>query len=204
MQRLMLQGLSCPQPVLQTKAFLDEHPESFEIVVVVDNRASAENVLRFLEHQGFEGHIKGHGDQFEVIGSRMETAPDAMDSLQTDPLRPWEQEHGKILIVVSNDKIGTGDEVLGAKLMLNFIKTLPELGDALWRLIFLNSGIKLTTKGAEALPALQQLEAQGVDILVCGTCLDHYHLLDEKRVGQTTNMLDVVMSHQLADKVINI
>jgi hypothetical protein len=81
---------------------------------------------------------------------------------------------------------------------------LPELGNALWRIIFLNAGIKLTIEGAPTLTPLQQLEAQGVSILVCGTCLDYYRLLEKKRVGETTNMLDVVMSHQAAGKVINL
>ncbi|MFP4587574.1 MAG: DsrE family protein, partial [Desulfohalobiaceae bacterium] len=51
---------------------------------------------------------------------------------------------------------------------------------------------------------LQKLESLGVDILVCGTCLDHFGLLQDKKVGQTTNMLDVVTSLQLAEKVIQI
>ena len=53
-------------------------------------------------------------------------------------------------------------------------------------------------------PAIQQLEAEGVSVLVCGTCLTHFSLLDQKRVGETTNMLDIVTSLQLADKVISL
>jgi intracellular sulfur oxidation DsrE/DsrF family protein len=64
--------------------------------------------------------------------------------------------------------------------------------------------VKLTIEGAEALPAIQQLEAQGVSVLVCGTCLNHFNLLEQKKVGETTNMLDIVTSLQLADKVISV
>ncbi|MBW1700249.1 MAG: DsrE family protein, partial [Deltaproteobacteria bacterium] len=67
-----------------------------------------------------------------------------------------------------------------------------------------NSGVKLTIAGAKTLPAIQQLEAQGISVLVCGTCLNHFNLLDQKRVGETTNMLDIVTSLQLADKVIGV
>ena len=49
-----------------------------------------------------------------------------------------------------------------------------------------------------------ELETEGLTILVCGTCLDHFDLLARKQVGQTTNMLDIVTAMQLADKVINI
>ncbi|MCU0594518.1 MAG: DsrE family protein, partial [Desulfobacterota bacterium] len=55
-----------------------------------------------------------------------------------------------------------------------------------------------------ALPVLKELEGEGVSILVCGTCLNHFNLLEKKKAGETTNMLDIVTAMQLADKVINI
>jgi len=51
---------------------------------------------------------------------------------------------------------------------------------------------------------LRALSASGVSILVCGTCLDFFGLLQQKVLGDTTNMLDVVTSLALADKVIQI
>lgn len=39
-------------------------------------------------------------------------------------------------------------------------------------------------------------------MLVCGTCLAHYGLLEAKAVGETSNMLDIVTSLDLADKII--
>jgi hypothetical protein len=54
------------------------------------------------------------------------------------------------------------------------------------------------------LDELRGYEAGGLQILVCGTCLTHFDLLDRKQVGVTTNMLDIVTAMQLADKVINI
>ena len=63
---------------------------------------------------------------------------------------------------------------------------------------------KLSVKDSPALPALTQLETMGVSILVCGTCLDYYSLLDKKGIGIITNMLDIVTSLQAADKIINI
>jgi selenium metabolism protein YedF len=113
-------------------------------------------------------------------------------------------EEKKIVVMVSTDRMGFGDDELGLKLMVNFIKTLKEMGDELWRLILVNNGVKLTIDGSQVLPELKELEEGGLLILVCGTCLDHFDLLDRKQVGETTNMLDVVTAMQLADKVINI
>ena len=78
------------------------------------------------------------------------------------------------------------------------------MGDELWRLVFINNGVKLTIEDAETFEDLKELEGNGILILVCGTCLTHFDLMDRKKVGETTNMLDIVTAMQLADKVINI
>jgi intracellular sulfur oxidation DsrE/DsrF family protein len=78
------------------------------------------------------------------------------------------------------------------------------MGPELWRLVFINNGIKLTTAGSEALPALKDLVQTDVPILVCGTCLNHFNLLEKKQVGEITNMLDIVTAMQVADKMITI
>jgi selenium metabolism protein YedF len=108
------------------------------------------------------------------------------------------------MVMATTDRMGHGDDELGRKLMISFIKTLKEMGPSLWRLVFVNSGVKLAIGGSEVLAELKALEASGIKILVCGTCLTHFDLLDEKAAGETTNMLDIVTALQLADKVINI
>jgi selenium metabolism protein YedF len=104
----------------------------------------------------------------------------------------------------ATDRIGFGDNELGLKLMVNFLRTLKEMGDELWRLVFVNNGVKLTINGSVVLADLREYEKAGLKILVCGTCLDHFNLLERKQVGETTNMLDIVTAMQLADKVISI
>lgn len=110
----------------------------------------------------------------------------------------------KIMVMVGTDRMGRGDDELGAGLLINFLKTLKEMEADLWRIVFVNSGVTLTAESTEAVPILQELATDGVQILVCGTCLNHFQLLDKKQVGETTNMLDIVTSMQLADSVINI
>ena len=115
-----------------------------------------------------------------------------------------ETEKKNIMVMVATDRMGYGDDKLGSNLMVNFIKTLKEMRDELWRLVFVNNGVKMTIEDSEVLPALKELEADGIQILVCGTCLNYFDLLDKKQVGETTNMLDIVTAMQLADKVINV
>jgi selenium metabolism protein YedF len=192
-------GLACPAPVLQTKQALDkENPLS--IKVIVDNEAAKQNVTRFLENRKFEVSVEKRGTDFHVHGKKTGTSegPD-------QPLVKESKSHRKkIMVMVGTDCMGHGDDELGSKLLFNFLKTLKEMGPELWRLVFVNNGVKLAIEGAEALPILKELEGEGVKILVCGTCLNHFNLLEKKKVGETTNMLDIVTSMQLADSVINI
>jgi selenium metabolism protein YedF len=195
---LDLKGLSCPLPVVKTREFLDGHPETLKLEVLVDNEASGENVKRFLETRGFGVEISGENGVFRITASLGEGS--ACEAVMKEITRG----EPKTLILVTKDRVGSGDDTLGAKLMVNFLATLHEMGEALWRVVFVNSGVKLTVNGSEVLPSLQALEKAGVSILVCGTCLNHFDLLKEKAVGQTTNMLDIVTSLQVAGKVITI
>jgi selenium metabolism protein YedF len=198
MKEIDARGLACPAPVLHTKAALqDANPDG--VWVVVDNAASQQNVQRFLESQGFEATLEQNGDDYLVIGT-CASAPG--DQRQLSPeARP---DLKKILVMCATDRIGFGDEELGLKLMASFLKTLKEMGDELWRLVLVNNGVKLTIDGSEVLDDLKEYEKNGLKILVCGTCLNHFNLLERKQVGETTNMLDIVTAMQLADKVINI
>jgi selenium metabolism protein YedF len=196
MELLDCKGMTCPQPVVETRDFLRAHPDQLEIAVLVDNLAAAQNVERFLGTQGFQSSIQGDAPDLKVQGHRLE--PDNCEMV----FETSEERVQKTLIMVTQNVMGRGDEQLGTLLMLNFLRTLKEMGNALWRLVFVNAGVKLTIEGAETLPVLQELEKEGVSILVCGTCLNHFNLLEKKQCGETTNMLDMVTSLQVADKVI--
>jgi len=200
MKKIDARGLSCPAPVLETKAMVEsERPGLIE--VLVDNQPASQNVARFLTSQGYTTEVKQSGEGIVILGTGDGQAA-ATHAEESTP-SPAAAET-KIMVMVAADRMGSGDDELGAKLMVNFIKTLKEMGHDLWRLVFVNSGVKLTIDGAPTLEDLQELEGAGVAILVCGTCLDHFNLLERKQVGQTTNMLDIVTAMQLADKVINI
>ena len=198
MKEIDARGLACPAPVLQTKAAVEQE-DANTVKVVVDNEASQQNVKRFLESQGFETSLEKNGNEFFITGT-CNKAPQPQPEGDTQA----DAEQKKIMVMCTTDRIGFGDDDLGLKLMISFIGTLKEMDPDLWRLVLVNNGVKLTIDGSELLQDLKELEDRGIMILVCGTCLDHFNLLEKKRVGETTNMLDIVTSMQLADKVINI
>lgn len=196
-------GLACPAPVLLVKDFLDkENPQ--ELSVLVDNEPCRENVTRFLGTRNFMVTVEA--EKNGIIRLQARRAGNADEPLQTPA-----PEHSatastqtRILILVTSDRLGRGDSQLGEKLMINYIKTLREMGNELWQIIFVNSGVKLTVDTSPVLQELQEYEQSGIVILACGTCLAHFELTESKKVGATTNMLDIITATQLADKVISI
>lgn len=191
-------GLACPAPVLNTKRLIEnQNPDV--VKVTVDNEAGRQNVTRFLETQNFKVSVEMEGELFQITGSK-----DKGSDIDKVEAFPDEAEKKKIMVMVTNNLMGHGDNELGSKLIKSFLNTLNEMGEELWRLVFVNNGVKLTIEESEVLPTLNQLEENGIYIMVCGTCLTHFDLLDRKKVGQTTNMLDIVTAMQLADKVITL
>ncbi|VAW40409.1 Hypothetical protein Cj1505c [hydrothermal vent metagenome] len=199
MKELNCRGLTCPAPVLQVRELLDQGTPSV-VSVIVDNKAAVENVRRFLEYKGFQVRVEEFGVDFRLVATALEGACEITTEVEPE-VNPNDK---KILVMVGTNRLGHGDDGLGKALLLNFLKTLKEMGGDLWRLVFVNSGVSLTVAGADALPVLRQLDEEGVHIMVCGACLEHFKLLEKKEVGETTNMLDIVTSMQLADSVINI
>ncbi|EFL50512.1 selenium metabolism protein YedF [Solidesulfovibrio fructosivorans JJ]] len=194
-------GLACPGPVLRCKECVEAPDRPQTLTVTVDNQAARENVTRFL---GMRGYAVTGSEQDGLFVLRATATGEAITPPQPASAgAPREKvDNAKTAVFITADTVGRGDPELGAKLMVNFIATLPELGEGLWRIILVNGGVKLAVAGSPVLPMLKELAAAGVSILVCGTCLDFFGILEQKEVGETTNMLDVVTSLDLADKVI--
>jgi selenium metabolism protein YedF len=196
-------GLACPGPVLRCKECVEQNAPA-TLAVTVDNEAARENVARFLGMRGYAVTVAAAGEGLSVLTAV--AGPAGENATAAPAAKPADQaaSAGRTVVFLTADTIGRGDEVLGAKLMANFVGTLPELGQGLWRIILVNGGVRLAVAGSPVLEKLKALEAGGVSILVCGTCLDFFGILDQKEVGQTTNMLDVVTSLDLADKIVQI
>lgn len=200
---LQCQGLPCPQPVLQCKRTVEESaPET--IVVHVDNDPAWENTSRYLTSAGYTVTSAPDGNEFVVTAQKKQGANKPAQSPAAPVQNASSTGEYPVCVFITADEMGTGDSELGQKLMLNFLATLPELGEKLWRIILVNGAVHLAVEGSPALEQLQKMESDGVSILVCGTCLEFFGILSQKRVGETTNMLDVVTSLELADKVIRI
>ena len=198
MEQLDCRGLACPQPVMRSRDAVAGGAQALE--VLVDNEPARENLRRFFEGRGFNVADNQEGpDCWRISATAGHAAPATQQGTEVTAAT---EGNSRTLVLITTETIGRGDDTLGGKLMGNFLATLPELGPRLWRIVLINGGVKLASNPGAALDALKKMEAEDVSILVCGACLGHFGLLEAKAVGETSNMLDIVTSLDLASKVI--
>lgn len=186
MKRIDCRGIACPRPVIMTKKEL-ESMGAGEIEVVVDNEAARENVSKFAKNFGADFVITEKDGNYHII-IKKQAGNEAIDEGET--INP--RGNGELVILVSKDTLGEGDDKLGAALLKSYMYALSECSDKPSTMLFLNGGVKLTTEGSEVLESLKLLENSGVIILSCGTCLDFYGLKDKLAIGSVTNMYTIV------------
>jgi selenium metabolism protein YedF len=189
-------GMSCPQPVLETKKALQKSP-SGEVLVLVDNPASKENVRRFAESQGYRVDISEERGIFQLRLQKTEGP-------RKDSVGAERKVEGEIqsVVFIESDSIGRGSEELGRILMRSFLHTLAEAEFKAAKIILVNSGVKLTCEGSEVLEDLRHLSGQGTEVLSCGTCLDYFGLKTKLQVGRISNMYEILSSLAQAGKVL--
>lgn len=181
-------GENCPKPVIMTKKALESIGAGEGIVTIVDNEMAKENVSKLLKSMDIDFKVdQKEGDYYITAGSVEVEIAGAGAKKDSD-----ENVSKNTVIMFDKDKMGHGNDELGAVLIKGFIYTLTELEELPSALLFVNSGIKLTTTGSAVIEDIKQLEARGVEVLSCGTCLDYYGLQDGLEVGGVTNMYTIV------------
>lgn len=189
-------GLSCPQPVIETKQALEKNQK---VTVIVDNPAARDNVARFGESQGGKVSIHEKKDGVFITISKPK-----------DGKRPEQNQSslcsttGPVVAVIRSDQMGQGEEKLGRVLIRSFLHTLTEVSGGPATMIFFNTGVRLTSEGSEVLDDLRALEQKGVAILSCGTCLDYFGFKEKIAVGQISNMYTIVETMLAASRLLTV
>ena len=201
-------GDACPIPVIKTKKALAELNGSGELEVFVDNEIAVQNVSKMAANAGgdvaseqisegkYRVAIRLAGEGTTVERDTEEKA----EEKQAEKTAGKEKKH--TIVVVSSDRMGSGNDELGKVLIKGFIFAVTQLDELPEQMLFYNGGAVLTCEGADTLEDLKNLEAQGVEILTCGTCLDYYGLKEKLQVGSVTNMYAIVEAMNRADKII--
>lgn len=185
-------GLACPLPVVQTKKVLETLEPESELIAIVDNEAARDNVLKMARSMECEATVKQQEGEYYIHIKR--------ESIFKTQLSVYE---GQVLLITSA-YLGQDSQELGSLLMRSFLFSLSEGAVLPRRIFFLNSGVYLGCQGSQVLDSLVALEQKGVELLVCGTCLDYYNLKGKLCVGSVTNMYTIIEHLLAAEKVISI
>ena len=198
-KRIDCRGLACPQPVLETRKALDD---AEELLVLVDNPTSRENVKRFAESQGHKVSVAEEKGVFTLKIEKQKGGkkPSPEPAQSIDIQCPSSLE---LVVFIESDSMGRGSEELGRILMQSFLQTLEQSDVRPKKVILINNGVKLACQGSEVLEDLQELSAKGAEILACGTCLDFLGLKDKLLLGKPTNMYEIMQSMAKAAKIVS-
>ena len=199
-------GLACPLPVVNAKKASDEMTDDGILTVLVDNEIA---VTKFGTGRGYPTSSEKKGEkEYSVIfqisanGAVSESSENnAVSDIPQCTIAANSKANG-LVAVLSANTMGAGEEKLGKILMKSFIFALTKQDQLPETILCYNSGAYLTCEDSEVLEDLKALEAEGVKIFTCGTCLDFYGLKEKLAVGGVTNMYEIVEIMEKASKII--
>ena len=195
MKRINCVGDICPVPVIKVKKALAEGTN--ELDILVDNEIAVQNISKMLNSMGCSFFMKKEGEHFLIsVSSRVITEEDSKRQLISN------NQAANCVVIISSEFMGTGDNTLGSLLMEGFIFAITQQDILSKTVAFYNGGVRHTLKNAKAIGDLQYLKQQGVEIFVCGTCLNHFNVLEDLEVGEITNMYEIVKIMQHASCII--
>ena len=198
-------GLACPLPVVETKKALETMTEAGVLTVLVDNEVAVQNVSKFAESKNLSVRSEKAAEKeyhIMITVSGEKNGEKAVEADEKEPVCMMDGREKGLVVSIGSNQMGNGAEKLGKSLMKAFIFALTKQDVLPETILFYNSGAYLTCEDSECLADLKDMEAQGVEILTCGTCLDFYELKEKLAVGSVTNMYVIVEKQEKAGRII--
>jgi selenium metabolism protein yedF len=196
-------GDACPIPVVKTKNAIRELGGSGVVEVSVDNEIAVQNLLKMAKQKEYEAAFEKKSNTEYIVtinvngGEVSDAKPVTKATVKSDEIKLKET-----IVVIDSDKMGDGDEEFSKTLLKGFIYALSSQDIPPAKILFYNTGVRLTTEGSASIEDLKVLEKAGAKIYSCGACLNNYGLTEKLSVGEVTNMYDIVSYLMEADLVI--
>jgi selenium metabolism protein YedF len=179
-------GRACPEPVIMAKKALAGHDT---VVVLVDTETAVENVKRLGANSGCAVRVEEMEGGAYRIHLQQESDSAAAPVAEFAP--SCAAAVGPFVVVFAENRMGRGSDELGTVLVRAFLHTLCEQETKPDAIIFYNSGVKLTVRDSDVVDDLRRLDGEGVELLVCGTCVNYFEIGSEVAVGTISNMYDI-------------
>lgn len=195
---LDMRGYPCPQPLIKTRRLWKTLAAGEQFQVLVDNDIAHLNLVSFLNDQGAGPSVqKEGGDCWVIVATR--TADSAISNatvmtkpaVNTTPEVSIALQPANYIVVLKSDCMGHGDDDLGRLLVKGYLNTLRELDNKPTAIILYNGGALVANQGSGAEAALKALEEDGVDVIVCGACVDFFAIKETLAAGRISNMYEI-------------
>lgn len=182
-------NLACPEPVIRTKNALEGLKNGEKLEILVNSIAPKENISRFLKNQNVEFSVEQNGAETKITAvkgeSKLELANFDEFVCEITP------KTKKSVVYLNEEYAGSGD--VGVSLLAKFLGALLQVDNKPEYVLCVNNAVKMTTNRAHpSFKPLKDLEAAGVKILSCGSCLEAYKLVSDLSVGEMSNAYEVM------------
>lgn len=192
-------GDACPIPVVKTKNAIKEMNGAGVVETLVDNEIAVQNLTKMAKQKGYGVKSEKLGEnEFKVTM----TVGDAVAEEAEEVVCEVPAKGKNVVVVISTAQMGRGNDELGTALMKGFIYALGQQDVLPRTILFYNGGASIPCEGSVSLEDLKSMEAQGVEILTCGTCLNFYGLSEKIAVGSVTNMYVITEKMMQADLIV--
>ena len=197
-------GDACPIPVVKTKNAIRELGGSGVVEVSVDNEIAVQNLNKMAKQKNYEFSYEKKSDTEYIvtIGINSDSNADTNTVSKISGTQKDEISLKETVVVIDSDKMGDGDEEFSKTLLKGFIYALSSQDIPPAKIIFYNTGVKMTTEGSESIEDLKVLANAGAKIYSCGACLNNYGLSEKLLIGEVTNMYDIAGYLLNADLVV--
>lgn len=205
MKQIDARKQACPLPVIMAKKEIEAGEVAFE--VVVDNKIAVENLKKFAKSQQFECEVVENGEEFFVsfLGNGESKEQHAKEEQKQEIIKEsFKNLPNDYSIFIGRDGIGEGDKTLGRTLMQMFLYTVTEYDHLPKSILIMNGGVLLPVEDEQCVKHLQKLMELGVEVIVCGTCLNYYGIAEKLQVGTIGNMYEIFEKMERSGKVITL
>ena len=206
-QTLDARGCLCPQPLIKTRRLWKTLNAGDRFRVLLDNDIAHLNLVAFLNDQNADPGVTREGEDWVVSATRSgdigQSAVKVPQQPVVDKTAPAsEPVPANYAVVLKSDRMGQGDDDLGAILVKGYLNTLKELDQKPATIILYNGGVKLAARDSGAETSLKALEKESVDVIVCGACVDFFALNDQLAAGRVSNMYEIAEKIAAAGHVV--
>ena len=199
-------GDACPIPVVKTKNAIAELGGSGTVETLVDNEIAVQNLEKMAKQKDYGFFSKkleeGKYRVLITVGEEDVAAEGQEEPEYENCALPVQGRKKRLVVAVNSDVMGHGDDVLGGLLIKSFIYALSQQDVLPDIILFYNGGAKLPCFNEDVIKDLKEMQEKGTEVMTCGTCLNHYGIADQLKVGTVTNMYDIVEKLTTADLVV--